>query len=270
MSLDTANLQLRLKSALILAPVVLLLAYIGGVLYAAAVLLCVMLAMQEWLTLVSIPQLHVKVVAFVLLFAITASALRPSPVMIVTFLIFLGLDLFLWTMQDDFNREAAIGLLPGFLCLAAGGFSLVWLRAIPDHGRALSFFLLAVVWGTDIGAYAAGNLIGGPKLAPLISPKKTWAGLIGGIALAAISGLIVAEIFGMGRPFMAIILSLILAGVAQASDLGKSIFKRRAGVKDSGQLIPGHGGMIDRIDGLVAAAVVLALFEAVLGKSAGW
>src|SRR5262249_38086187 len=114
----------------------------------------------------------------------------------------------------------------------------------------------------DIGAYAVGSVVGGPKLAPVISPKKTWAGLFGGMALAMILGYGALKGFDIHPP-LGMALAPLLALIAQMGDLFKSFFKRRAGVKDSGHLIPGHGGMLDRIDGLVFVAFFLALAKAV-------
>ena len=120
----------------------------------------------------------------------------------------------------------------------------------------LVLWAMVVTWATDIGAYAAGRAIGGPKLAPAISPNKTWAGLAGGVAAAALFGWLIAstEILALGQPF--VLLGGLMAVLAQAGDLYESWEKRRAGVKDSGAILPGHGGVLDRIDGLLP--VVLA------------
>ena len=160
--------------------------------------------------------------------------------------------------------------LLGIPYLGGCGLALVYLRELPDIGMGLSYFLIAVVWGTDIGAYAAGKVIGGPKLAPVISPHKTWAGLFGGMALAVLFGYGVAAAMGARQLKTAFGLVFLLAIAAQAGDLFKSIFKRRAGVKESGHIIPGHGGMLDRIDGLIFASIVLALFEAAEGRNLAW
>jgi phosphatidate cytidylyltransferase len=122
------------------------------------------------------------------------------------------------------------------------------------------FWLLAVVWGTDIGAYAVGRLIGGPKLAPKISPNKTWAGAIGGLVcgVAAAAGLAAALNLPMSQPMLAAAATVALA--AEAGDLFESALKRWYDVKDSGTLIPGHGGVMDRFDGLWVAAPVAAMF----------
>lgn len=151
--------------------------------------------------------------------------------------------------------------------------SILWLRNYPavsadvfitgydaEGGPWMLLYLLGVVWATDIGAYFSGRAIGGPKIAPSISPSKTWAGLGGGMAAAAVTGLAFMPWTPYPEGFFSTLLvSALLAVVAQAGDFFESWLKRRAGVKDSGTLIPGHGGLLDRVDGLVFAAPALVL-----------
>ncbi len=132
--------------------------------------------------------------------------------------------------------------------------ALILLRARPD-GLALCLWTLVIVWATDIGAYFAGRAIGGPKLAPAISPAKTWAGLGGGVIAAAFAGYVIAAQAGL--PSALHWVAAPLAVMAQGGDLFESWLKRRAGVKDSGRLLPGHGGVLDRIDGLVPVATLM-------------
>ena len=135
-------------------------------------------------------------------------------------------------------------------------FALLAIRAQPG-GLVLTLWAMALVWACDIGAYAAGRTIGGPKLAPRISPAKTWAGLGGGVLLATL--LAVAMHVSLTLPIRLVIATPFLAVLAQAGDLFESWLKRRAGVKDSGNILPGHGGILDRIDGIVPVAPVAAL-----------
>jgi phosphatidate cytidylyltransferase len=161
--------------------------------------------------------------------------------------------------RRDHPRWIALGIVYiGLPCIA-----LVCLRAGGTAGKGLMWWLLLSVWATDTGAYFVGRAIGGPKLAPRISPKKTWSGLIGGMASAAVIGAIVGLIQDGGAPpVVALALgSAILAVVAQGGDLAKSVVKRRFGVKDASRLIPGHGGLLDRVDGVMSAAIVLALWQ---------
>ena len=161
----------------------------------------------------------------------------------------------------DHPRWVAAGIAYiGLPCIA-----LVWLRGQPA-GQAAVLWLFLVVWATDIGAFFAGRLIGGPKLAPRISPNKTWAGLLGGAAsAAAVSAAMPSFIGGIPPASILAPAGACLAVVAQAGDLSESWIKRRFGVKDASQLIPGHGGLFDRVDGLLAAALALALFQVLTG-----
>jgi phosphatidate cytidylyltransferase len=147
-----------------------------------------------------------------------------------------------------------------YILLATGAFA--WLRT---GGWGNVLFVLLVVWATDVGAYLVGRLIGGPRLAPRISPGKTWAGALGGLACAlAVGGGAAWLSQAPAAGALAVAAGLSLA--AQAGDLLESGMKRHFGVKDSGRLIPGHGGLLDRLDGLLAAAPVAALLAATLGR----
>ncbi len=141
----------------------------------------------------------------------------------------------------------------GLPCLAV-----LWLRYDAATGTALVYWLLASIWATDTGAYVVGRTVGGPKLAPRISPKKTWSGLIGGVAAAAIAGGLTAWAVELPRPVVFGLISGMIGAWSQVGDLSESAVKRHFGVKDSSNLIPGHGGFLDRLDGLLFAAPVAA------------
>ena len=141
--------------------------------------------------------------------------------------------------------------------------ALLSLREHPVHGLLYTFWAMALVWACDTGAYFAGRAIGGPKLAPQISPNKTWAGFIGGVALAGVFAALLVVAFGL--PVILAVATPFLAMFAQVGDLFESHLKRCAGVKDSGNLLPGHGGILDRLDGLVAVAPFAALLVLVAG-----
>jgi phosphatidate cytidylyltransferase len=148
----------------------------------------------------------------------------------------------------------------GVVYASALGIGLVVLRSAPELGTLAVIFLFAVVWATDTGAYFAGRVIGGPKLAPVVSPKKTWSGAIGGLVAALVAGLAVIAaapetVGSLGVAVVAIVLSI----GSQIGDLFESWVKRRFGVKDASHLIPGHGGLMDRVDGLIFAAVIAVL-----------
>lgn len=159
----------------------------------------------------------------------------------------------------------------GFAYVGIPCIALLWLRGItltaePNAGMRLALYLIFIIVATDTGAYFAGKRIGGPKLAPAISPGKTWAGLAGGVLAAAATGAVCASFTPYPMTFAGCIWTgAFLALVAQGGDLFESWLKRRAGLKDSGVLIPGHGGILDRVDGVVAAAPVFALMVALSG-----
>jgi phosphatidate cytidylyltransferase len=152
----------------------------------------------------------------------------------------------------------------GFLYAAAALVASVLVRLDTGEGLVALIFVLLVVWVTDIGGYFAGRGIGGPKLWPRVSPKKTWAGALGGFAgsLAVAAGF---AAFGFGKPLPLLLLAAILSVASQFGDLFESAVKRRFGVKDSSHIIPGHGGLMDRLDGFVAAIVLAALFGILRG-----
>jgi phosphatidate cytidylyltransferase len=144
----------------------------------------------------------------------------------------------------------------GFIYALLPALALLWIRERDVHGLALLVWVFIVTWSTDIGAYFAGRSFGRRKLAPTISPNKTVEGLIGGVVAATVLGGAWALSTGLGTALLA--LAPLFAVAAQAGDLFESGMKRRAGVKDSGTWLPGHGGALDRLDGLVPVAVLTA------------
>jgi phosphatidate cytidylyltransferase len=170
-------------------------------------------------------------------------------------LLVIAVALIVVPMADRTKTQVMTWMLAGVLYIGLPSLALVWLR---EQGRETLFWLMCLVWATDIGAYAAGRAIGGPKLLPLISPKKTWAGLAGGVISAAVVGAVTGAFTGVSPSGVAG-LSGGLAIVAQAGDLTESWVKRHFGVKDSSAIIPGHGGVLDRLDGLLATAPVVAV-----------
>ncbi len=150
--------------------------------------------------------------------------------------------------------------------------SLMGLKVLMMENQSsnLILFIVFIVWGVDIGAYFFGRLIGGAKLSPRWSPNKTWAGLLGGMASAALVALILAIAMDFNNAFYATLIASLFAVVAQIGDIGESMIKRKCGVKDSGAILPGHGGVLDRIDGLLLAMPLFALFQVTLGRSLAW
>ncbi|MCX7320142.1 MAG: phosphatidate cytidylyltransferase [Hyphomicrobiales bacterium] len=158
----------------------------------------------------------------------------------------------------------SIGLVYALAALAAS----VLVRRDVEWGFAALIFILLVVWLTDIGGYFAGRGIGGPKLWPRVSPKKTWAGAIGGTVLSIVVAVGFAQA-GIGKLVPLVMLAVVLTVLSQLGDLFESAIKRRFGVKDSGQIIPGHGGLLDRLDGYVFAVVAAAVIGLLRGGADG-
>jgi phosphatidate cytidylyltransferase len=162
-----------------------------------------------------------------------------------------------WTkLTKTWGFGWAIG---GFLYAGCSALALLWIRERADNGDGLWLVLwvFIVVWSVDIGAYFTGRAIGGPKLAPSISPGKTWAGFYGGVAAATLLG--GAWVLYTRLSLVLILLAPLFGAAAQGGDLFESWIKRRAGVKDSGHLLPGHGGVFDRVDGLLPVAILTAI-----------
>lgn len=266
----TGDLRVRVLSALVMAPVVLAAVWMGGWAFRALIAAGAVAAAIEWVNLVPCarkgPALGLSVAGALLALGVQI-AIGPSggPLAAVLVALLVAAAVALAGGGPD---RGLLGL--GVVYVAAGTIGMTWLRDLPSGGLSLFLFTMLAVWATDIGAYAAGRSIGGPKLAPRISPKKTWAGLLGGMASSAIVGWGIAVAVGAQSPVLALLVGGILAVVAQAGDLFESAVKRRYNVKDSGHLIPGHGGILDRIDGLLVAAPVLALFHATLGTALSW
>ena len=149
--------------------------------------------------------------------------------------------------------------LAGLIYIALPATALIWLRSDPKFGLAAVLFLLLVAWTTDTASYIGGRVIGGPKLAPNVSPKKTWSGFFVGTFTPLLVGYVFARYVGNTSPWALALVGLVLAFACQMGDLLESAVKRNLGIKDMSQLVPGHGGLFDRIDGLLLAAVIAAL-----------
>ena len=256
-----SNLQKRTLSAIVLIVVAVILTWIGG--FAFGVLACAigLSVLYEWQSISESRSTPLTSgLAWVCLASAMLVLLFTQHVLTMIGILFAGAALIAFIGGRKSGYWPASGLIyAGFPAMA-----LTLLRGDTGDGFAAILFLFAVVWATDIFAYFNGRALGGPKLAPRFSPNKTWSGAIGGTAAGVAAGVACASFItpggGISLPFLALLISI----VAQVGDLGESWMKRKFGIKDSGTLIPGHGGVMDRVDGLVAAAALLYVIGAIL------
>lgn len=244
-----SDFGIRLASAAVLGPIALACVWLGGEAWRIFLLVAVIGLGREWGRLARLPAAGYgrEYLMLALGLAVVLSRLGPgySLAELAAASVFAA-----WR----YGGFAAIGLPYAGI----GAIALLWLRLQPAHGLYDTAFLVVTVWGTDIGAYLVGRLVGGPKMAPRISPGKTWSGGIGGLLIGGAAAAILAG-GGSGFDAAALPAAFLLSIFAQAGDLMESAIKRRLGVKDSGKTIPGHGGLFDRLDGFLAAAPVAAL-----------
>ena len=246
----TRNLRARIIAALVLAPSAIAIAYVGGWLWAALATLAAIGLYVEWLAIVGEARRIGVVASGVAALALAGIVLPPK-------LALVALPLGLLAVAG-LSPERRIWTTTGFIYAAAAEQASIMLRSDPAMGWPALMLVFLVVWVTDIGGYFAGRGLGGPKLWPRISPNKTWAGALGGFA-ASIAVAAGFAAFGLGKTGLLLLLGSILSIVSQLGDLFESAVKRRFGVKDSSHIIPGHGGLLDRLDGFVAAVVLAAI-----------
>jgi phosphatidate cytidylyltransferase len=258
------TLRLRVLSALVLAPIGLAAAWFGPPLLSIVVVIAAGLMAWEWGRLCRIGTPILTGIIVIVVASVIAAAFGVTRIgLVIAVLGSIG------TAVASRRSGEAVLVGCGVLCIAVPSIALIWLALDPDPrvGRNTVLWILAVVWATDIGAYAAGRTFGGPRLAPRLSPNKTWSGLIGAVLCAAAVGGIVALFVNSTIVVTILLLSGILAVVAQLGDLAESMVKRHCGVKDSSSLIPGHGGLLDRFDGMLAVIPAVALLSLFGGGS---
>jgi phosphatidate cytidylyltransferase len=254
-ALRGSELALRVCSALVLVPLAIATAYLGGwpfdLFWGAAAIG----VLWEWSSLVARnEQLSVLLAggASLALAVVLVATGHVLPALIVVAMGALGAASL--TLAE--RRTWVAGALPYAGALAMGP---IILRSDGEQGFLAVLFLFAIVWTTDIGAYFAGRALGGPKLVPGVSPNKTWAGAIGGLLASVLAALVVAKMAALTSLFALAMLAVVLSVSAQAGDLFESFLKRRFNAKDSSHLIPGHGGLMDRLDGFVTASVAAVM-----------
>lgn len=252
-----SNLASRVIVGVFLAVVAIADIWVGGPAFTLMIVLGVGIVLWEWCAMHAIPSPW-RVGGIATLAGASALAHVGLPFQA---LALLGAAILLALAVSGLTRTAGKRWLStGLVYAGLPAVALIWLRQQPD-GFALVMWTMGVVWATDIFAYFAGRAIGGPKIWTAISPNKTWAGLGGGMLAAAIFSVLFARLSGWPQTMLAMaLIGALLAIVAQAGDFFESWLKRRAGVKDSGTLLRGHGGVMDRVDGLVPVCVVVALW----------
>lgn len=251
-----SDLGPRLASAAVLMLIALAALWIGGKVFAAFTGLAAALILLEWTGMAGPFQTRVADKGAVVLVAVSVFASALDPLVSLGMLLAVAAMMMLGAIADPKLRWLGFGVLyagiPGIAAVALRGDSP---SGVVSFGLVAIAFVFVVVWATDTAAYFAGRSIGGPKLWPAVSPKKTWSGAIGGLSAAILFGVLVGALAGIGNMLALAAVAAVLSVLSQAGDLAESAMKRHFGVKDSGKIIPGHGGIMDRVDGLVVALV---------------
>jgi len=264
MPLLSSNLKLRLLSGSVLAAIAFGLAYAGPMPFAALILVCSLVISWEWGRLIRGASfdlgffVHALAVAIAVALAGAGYAALAVAVLVIAAITLLPLYV------GHGARLSALGVF--YVGLPA--VALLWMRSDEPFGFTAVLFIFAIVWSSDTAAYAAGRAIGGPKLWPRVSPNKTWAGLLGALTAGAVAAAIFAALEPEVGALRLVAVGVALALVAQAGDLAESALKRLFNLKDASDLIPGHGGFMDRMDSIVAVAVAAALLALVVDPHA--
>jgi phosphatidate cytidylyltransferase len=268
-SLRWRDLRTRVVSAAFLGPVALACVWFGGAPFHAMIAATTLGLAVEWVVMCGQrPAILPGVCLPAGCVAVAAAAAAGQQVLAVGLVAAMAVVTFVTAARTPHR----IGLTLGVPYFGLAAVALIWLRDDPSAGRVNLLVLLALIWASDVGAYLAGRIFGGPRLAPSISPGKTWSGAIGGLLCAVAVGLIAVALSGQQgpHPHAHVLRTVIIAAgfgiIAQLGDLMESRIKRHFGVKDSGWLIPGHGGLLDRVDALLVAAPVAAAVALLVGR----
>lgn len=269
---DWRNLALRALSAAILAPIAIACVWFGGPAFLVMIAVAVAVLTLEWGEMcdADTPVRAAAVIAVAILIAVFATYLDHPWIGWTLVGVGAAAGALIALARGRIDRPADIAF--GVLYVGAPTVALTWLRGDAE-GRGWTLMLIAVVWAADIGAFAVGSLLKGPKLWPRFSPNKTWSGFIGGLLAAVLAAeaipLLLPHEAGPG-PRATALVGLAAGLAAMGGDLWESMLKRRFGVKDSGSLIPGHGGLLDRVDGLMFGALVMAAARWIWSLGAGF
>lgn len=259
----TRELAVRIAAALVLIPIALLDVWAGGVWFELGIAMIAAIMAAEWCRIVHRGAqiqfaLHAMAAIGAILVVSRSGAMTALQVIAACW----AMSLVLEVLRSKSGSRWAWWGVP---YIALPGLALILIRQSPEFGLLTVLWLFAIVWSADTFAYVFGRLIGGPKLAPSISPNKTWAGLVGAVGGGIAASALVGWYAGLPTLWPLFVAGALLAVLEQLGDLFESAAKRRFGVKDSGRIIPGHGGVLDRVDGLMFAAVAAAAFGYVRG-----
>ena len=248
------GLKSRFITAILALPIVLIILWQGGLPFTAFIAIVCVIMGVEWINIISKEAKLAQILLSSLLVLIALASHEGFGA---------GLGFYIFGLLISIGLSLLLGLQfsllgGGFAYIGAATLSIILLRSL-DNGIWLVLFVFWVVWATDVMAYVFGKTIGGAKLAPVISPNKTWAGLAGGIIGAAIIGAVMSFFIPNTSAIYLIVFGGILAVISQIGDLFESSLKRKYDVKDSGGILPGHGGMLDRLDGMLAVAITVFL-----------
>lgn len=251
-----ADLKVRIVAGAVMAAIALALDYAGPTWFALLVAVVALVISWEWGRVV-------RGESFDLAFFIHAAAVTAAVGLAARGYAALGLAVIaaaaIVLVPVVFGRGAGLSVL-GVLYVGVPAVALLWLRSDEPYGFLSVLLIFAIVWSADTAAYAAGRLIGGPKLWSQISPNKTWSGVVGGLVASTVAAALFSLFVAGASPIGLALTGLVLGVVSQAGDLAESAFKRIFGFKDASALIPGHGGFMDRMDSIVTVAVAAGLF----------
>lgn len=266
-STGLSSLQLRVISATVLAPIAVAAVYFGEFYFTIFMGIAAAAMSFEW-SRTSFRKNVSSYIALITIWILMSLYLAHTGAVLAAFLSILictfGVLVLTWFQKTDKEWK---GAFIGPFYVGVPVICLIFLRAVPENGAALTASLFFIVWATDTGAYFAGRTIGGPKIAVSISPNKTWAGLVGGMIAAALVAVLCVHYLlntGVSLPLVAMS-GAFLAIVAQAGDFAESGWKRYFGIKDASHIIPGHGGVLDRLDGVLFVAPALYVLNILVG-----
>ena len=256
-----SDLSQRLVSAIVLATIVLFITWSGALPFALLIGVGAGILCWEWAKMVRGTDFDELLVLHVIAVLVSCGLVFMEQYSVALLVLLIGPAVKFVMAGDKDAKHLGISLL-GVPYIGLPVIAMIWLRGDADYGFLAILYLFVIVWTVDIFAYISGRSFGGPKFAPRISPKKTWSGFIGGVSAGALAGVIFGSYMGDSSLVKIGLISLLIGVVSQLGDLFESAFKRHYNIKDASNLIPGHGGLFDRVDGLMFGALVAAIISA--------